>query len=200
MKDKIKIYDFECTCKACPTQFEFISDNSKRWYFRYRNGYWKLYDVTNDDNWELIIDGRYGDIRDGVMDEDTFLKLLKEVGYNFEIMTRKNDKIKFKNLKNLINLCKDDLIKDEIEVSATLDKEDLTDLKYLLEYCDMLESHLKNETTEEMKIYIKKLQEENKMLQANLYSANQEINELIEAEKKGNSKHIPINGTFHLIE
>ena len=64
----------------------------------------------------------------------------------------------------------------------------------------MLESHLKNETTEEMKIYIKKLQEENKMLQANLYSANQEINELIEAEKKGNSKHIPINGTFHLIE
>lgn len=140
--NRIKVYDFECTCSACPTQFEFTSANGKKWYFRYRHGYWKLYDVTNDDNWETIIDGEYGNDEDGVMDEETFLKLLKEAGYDFEIVSRKQDKTKFKNLRNLINLCKDDLAEEGMSVNATLDKEDLIELKQLLWYCDLLESQI----------------------------------------------------------
>lgn len=142
MKNRIKVYDFECTCSACPTQFEFTSANGKKWYFRYRHGYWKLYDVTNDDNWEPIIDGEYGNDEDGVMSEETFLELLKEAGYDFEIVSRKQGKTKFKNLRNLINLCKDDLVEEGMSVNATLDKEDLIELKELLEYSDVLESQL----------------------------------------------------------
>ena len=48
------------------------------------------------------------------------------------------------------------------------------------------------DTTDEMKAYIDKLQEQNKTLQADLYSANQVINELIEAGKEtDNENHIP---------
>lgn len=85
----IKAYKFECTCYACPTQFEFEDEKGTKYYFRYRNGYWKLVDVTDDENWKIIVDGQYGDWLDGLMNEEEFIKILKDNGYNIDVITRK---------------------------------------------------------------------------------------------------------------
>ena len=143
MKDKIKVYDFECTCGACPTQFEFRSANGKKWYFRYRHGCWKLCDVTNDDDWQLIIEGRYSDENGGIMSEEQFLELTKLAGYDFEIVTRKEREPSFKSLRDLVNLCRDDLAKANMRIHATLDREDLEELKDLIEWCDLITSKLR---------------------------------------------------------
>lgn len=75
--------------------------------------------------------------------------------------------------------------------------DDLIDLETLYEHLHTAVREFERledleDTTIEMKAYIDKLQEQNKSLQADLYSANQVINELIEAGKEDTGEHIPM--------
>ena len=84
---KIEALNFRMTCMACPTQYEFEDALGNQYYFRLRWGGWTLYDITKEE-WKLLASGGYGDCYEGCCDEEEFLKILKQSGYEIIIKTR----------------------------------------------------------------------------------------------------------------
>ena len=88
----INAYNFRRTCSACPTQFEFETENGEKMYFRYRFGYGALYNLTKDCDYnQPICDFDDGDINswDGIINEKEFLEIMKNKNVEIFIKTRK---------------------------------------------------------------------------------------------------------------
>ena len=79
-KLKMEIYNLENTCFACPTQFQFEDILKRQYYFRLRWGHWALHDITDINNWILIVEGKYGDELEGYCTEKEFFKILRKAG------------------------------------------------------------------------------------------------------------------------
>ena len=84
---KINAYNFRCTCRACPTQFEFKDENNRKYYFRLRWYGWYLADITNEEDWKYLISGECKQF--GSIDKENFLKLMKKNGYDIQIQKNK---------------------------------------------------------------------------------------------------------------
>lgn len=88
----INAHNFNCTCGGSPTQYEFEDDKNRKYYFRYRFGYWELCDNTDGEYEKIIAEGKYGNEWDGCMSESIFKEELKKAGYMIRIVGYKQIK------------------------------------------------------------------------------------------------------------
>jgi len=92
----MKIENLECTCGACPSQWEFKTDDNRMAYVRYRWGYLsvRISEPNEIDAVEGIeILGReIGDKMCSVIDWDTVEGLIKDIHIENTLASHKNNK------------------------------------------------------------------------------------------------------------
>lgn len=91
----MKIINLECTCGACPTQYEGKLEDGRMFYFRYRWGYASLSvspkesnDVYDAVSGEEVYGEQLSDEWDGVLEEAKVIEILDKVFGPVELITQ----------------------------------------------------------------------------------------------------------------
>jgi hypothetical protein len=82
----LKIKTIKCTCHACPSQWEGITEKGEAIYIRYRGGWLSIQlskpdgtirDAINND--EMLYQERIGDVFDGVISIEEVMELMRQI-------------------------------------------------------------------------------------------------------------------------
>lgn len=90
-KLEIKDNSIQNTCYGCPSVYEFVGLDNKQYYFRIRNGYWRLVNETDDiilatgSGYSLGLDGYASwDEAKQLMLEEKYCIIEKEEEYSYD--------------------------------------------------------------------------------------------------------------------
>lgn len=89
--DTVKIVKLECTCQACPTQYEAKLEDGRLVYLRYRWGYLSIRaspcetdNIHDAISGEEVLGESRGDDFHGSMDRDEVISYLRKAGFDYE--------------------------------------------------------------------------------------------------------------------